>query len=396
MGQQQGIMFVIDSLWPGGAEHVLLNLVQGLCSERKYRPVVACLHDAGPLAKDFVEKGIPVHPELLKDRYDVAAISRLMKLIKAYRVRVVVAVGSGGNRMFWGTLAGKLAGVKVVVWSHTFSQPGHPEFEMINHVLYPLVDRFIALGKRHKACMANRDKVPEGRIAIIPNGIPLERYERPQWRDRARSILGLADENIVAVGMIGNLRPSKRHDVFISAAKEVVKSRRDVHFFIVGDGPNRASVRTWAQDSDLLGRYLSIFGHRDDVPHLLPGFDVMCICSEYQECQSMVALQAMAAGVPVVSNIIGSMDEAIVDNHSGFFYPTLNSGVLANRLLEVIAQPELRMKVKSHSRTMVEKKFTTERMVRDFTRLFDDLLANSNRQTGSLALLSRCLSSRPS
>jgi len=389
-------MFVIDTLRPGGAEHVLLNLAQGLKSQGKYVPLIVCLHEAGPVAREFLDMGIPVHAEFLKDRYDAKVVLRLVQLIKANGVRIVVPVGCGGNRMFWGTLAAKIGGAKVVVWTHTFSQPGHPEFELANRVLYPLVDRFVALGKRHKACLAFRDKVPDGKILTIPNGIPLERYGNSRWRDRARAVLGLAAAHIFAVAMIGNLRPSKRHDVFIAAAKEVVKQRRDVHFFIVGDGPNRSAVRTWAQESDLLGRYLSLFGHRDDVPQLLPGFDLACICSEFQECQSMVALQAMAAGVPVMSNFIGSMDEAITDNHSGFFYPTLHPSALAARILEVIAQPQLRKTVSNHSRKIVETRFTSDRLVRDFTQMFDELLANPNHTTGSLAILSRVFSSRPS
>ncbi|MFA5865031.1 MAG: glycosyltransferase [Phycisphaerae bacterium] len=392
MAQRAGIMFVIDTLLQGGAEHVLFNLAQGLVAGGKYRPVVVCLKEAGPLAGKFQQAGVPVFPQMLKDKYDARVLLALVRLIQEHHIKIVIPVG-GGERMFWSTLAAKIAGVKSVIWSQTFSQPGHPEFDLSNRMLYPLVDKFIALGARHKLCLALRDKVPEGKIAIITNGIEVHHNDSSHWRDRARSILGLADENVLAVGMIANLTPSKRHDIFIQAARQVVGAFRDIHFFIIGDGPSRNDVRMLAQKSELLGRYLSLLGHREDVPQLLPGLDLVCQCSEYHECQSVTALQAMASGVPVISNFIGSMDEAIIDNQTGFFYETLTPTALAKKILQVAPKPALRQSVSQAARKLVEEKFSCQRLVKDFIELFDNLLAVNYRCTGVLALLSRNSSS---
>ncbi len=385
-------MFIHNSLWPGGAEYSLLNLTQELLQAGKYQPVIVCLQEPGPLAEKFRQLGIPVYSGLFRDKYNVLVIPCLARLIAQERIRIVVPVGSGQNPMFWGTLAAKTLGIKVVVWSHFFSQPGHPEFELSNRVLFPLIDQFVAQGKRHKECMTWRDKVPQGKISVIPNGIPLDHSRNHQWRDRARAILGLADENITAIAMIANLRPGKRHDIFIQAAQKVVGQCRDVHFFIIGDGPARANVRAWAQKSDLLGRYLSILGFRDDIPHLLPGLDLVCLCSEFKECLSLVALQAMASGVGVLSNVIGSMDEIITDNQTGFFYHPLTPNALADKILDVIRKPELRKQIATCAQSQIDHKFTADRMAGDFTRLFDRLLATSYRQTNNLAILSRILS----
>ncbi|NLE30189.1 MAG: glycosyltransferase [Phycisphaerae bacterium] len=391
--QQTGIMFIIHSLWPGGMENVLLSLVQKLRSLGRYKPMVVCLGEAGPMAEKFRNEGIDVHAQVLNHTFDFNVLPRLLRLIRKNAVRIIVPVGSGGNRMFWGTLAAKAAGIKVAVWSHTYSQPGHPEFEQSNRVLYPLVDRFIALGHRHRECLAWRDGVPAGRIVCIPNGIEPERYDSDRWRDRARAILGLADENVFAVGMIANLRPSKRHDIFIQAAQKVVQQNRKVHFFIIGDGPTRDRVRARASGSALLGPYLSLLGHRDDIEKLLPGLDLVSIVSEWQECLSIVALQAMAAKVPVMSNFIGSMDEIITDNQTGFFYPSLDPDTLAKRILEIIPNTELRKQTALAGSDRVRKKFTVDRMTEQFTQLFDEMLAMDLRQTHQIGFLRRILSS---
>ncbi|NLX07571.1 MAG: glycosyltransferase [Phycisphaerae bacterium] len=373
--QANGILFVINRLETGGAEHVLLDLVRELQRRGRYRPVIACLKDRGPLAAPLEEAGIAVHEKLLADRYDYHAAPRLMRIIRGEGIRALTAVGSGGDRMFWGTIAARAAGVPVAVWAHIYSQPGHLNFESVNRLLYPLVRRFVALGRRHKRSMASLDKVPLGKIAVINNGVDVERFDHPEWRDRARSILGLADENVTAIAMIANLRADKRHDIFIAAARQIVRHRRDVHFFVIGDGPNRAAVHQWARQSGLLGQYLSVLGQREDVSQLLPGLDLVCLTSEYHECLSLSVLQAMAAGVPAVSYFIGSMDEAIVNNQTGFFFYQLSAAALRQRLLEVIGDGDLRREVAGHARDLVRRRFTVEKMTDDFTALFDSLPA---------------------
>ena len=340
------------------------------------------------MAEKFRNEGIDVHAQVLNHTFDFNVLPRLLRLIRKNAVRIIVPVGSGGNRMFWGTLAAKAAGIKVAVWSHTYSQPGHPEFEQSNHVLYPLVDRFIALGRRHRECLAWRDGVPAGRIVCIPNGIEPERYDSDRWRDRARAILGLADENVFAVGMIANLRPSKRHDIFIQAAQKVVQQNHKVHFFIIGDGPTRDRVRARASGSGLLGPYLSLLGHRDDIEKLLPGLDLVSIVSEWQECLSIVALQAMAAKVPVMSNFIGSMDE-IIRNQTDLLSVAGPEPLAKNS--RIIPNTELRKQLPR--RLVGRKKFTVDRMTEQFTQLFDEMLAMDLRQTHQIGFLRRILSS---
>lgn len=374
MPDRIGILFVTNTLTTGGAEHVLIDLARRLARHERYRPVIACLKDRGPLADTLADDRIPIYDGLLTDKYDVKAIARLYHCIRAERVRIVVPVGSGGDRMFWSTPAAKVAGTKVVLWSHIYTQPNHPSFETLNRVLYPFVDQFVALGQRHRQSMAWLDKVPLGRITVINNGIDVDTFDHPEWRDRARAILGLADEHITAIGMIANLRDDKRHDLFIDAAKQVVQHRRDVHFLIIGDGPCRAAILRWAQQGDLLGQYLSLLGRRDDIAQILPGLDVLALCSEYHECLSLAALQAMAAHVPVVSSVIGSMDEAITDDETGFFFQPLTADAFARRLLAVIENPACRRDVAQNAYGRVKARFTAETMTHHFTTLFDKLL----------------------
>jgi len=378
-----GILFVADSLQPGEAQDSLATLVRGLDESGRYRPVVVCLHDGGPAHVDLAESGVAIHEYSLDSAFDFKIVARLVRLIRRERIRIVVSLSNGSASVLWGILSARAAGAKRVVWSHTYSQVGHPGFGPSERVLYPLVDRFIGLGGRHRRNLASFDKVPAGRIRVISNGVDVDRFDHPEWRDRARSILGLADEGVIAVGMVGRLLPHNRHDIFINAAKQAARQHCDVHFFIIGSGPELATVQRWAHGSDLLGQTLSLVGHRDDMAQLLPGLDLLCLCSEYQDCLSTAALQAMATRVPVVSNGFGSINEVIADNRTGFLYRPLTASALADRLLNVIGQPELRQDVADRAYQQIKEKFTAQTMSQRFCRLFDEMLAvRPDRQIG--------------
>jgi glycosyltransferase involved in cell wall biosynthesis len=378
-----GILFVADSLQPGEAQDALATLVRGLNESGRYRPVVVCLHDSGPSHVDLAESEVVIHEYSLDSTFDFKIIARLVRLIRQERIRIVVSLSNGSASVLWGILSARAAGAKRVVWSHTYSRVSHPGFSPSERVLYPLVDRFIGLGGRHRRNLAWFDKVPAGRIRVIPHGVDVDRFDHPEWRDRARSILGLADEGVIAVGMVGRLLPHNRHDIFINAAKQAARQHCDVHFFIIGSGPELATVQRWAHGSDLLGQTLSLVGHRDDIAQLLPGLDLLCLCSEYQDCLSTAALQAMATRVPVVSNGFGSIDEVIADNRTGFLYRPLTASALAERLLDVIGQPELRQDVADRAYRQIKEKFTAQMMAQRFCRLFDEMLAvRPDRQIG--------------
>ncbi len=370
----KSVIFMVNSLLPSEVEETFFELVEELAYSRRYKPVVACLKFAGERKAYFDKINVPVYHRLIRHKYDFAVVHRLFQIFRRERVSIVIPVGIGDERVFWGVLAGKLAGAKVIVWSHAYPLPGHSTFELFNRLFFPSIDKFIAFGRRHKVALAWRDKVPEGKIEIVPAGVKVERFDHPEWRDKARAILGLADDKIFAIGMTNNLIPSSRHDVFVESAKKIVKERKNVHFFIIGDGPNAGNIKKWARESELLGHHLSLLGHREDIPQILPGLDLVCICSEYQLALSSSALQAIAAGVPVLSNVIGSMDEIIEDGKTGFFYHPLTVDTLVGKILELLDNRDVLSQVARNAKLLVKQKFRVENMRERFINIFDSLL----------------------
>jgi glycosyltransferase involved in cell wall biosynthesis len=389
---------VANRLAPGGSEGMLVRLALQL-DPRVVRPVVLCLKDAGPWAERLRARDVPLHAELLAHKFDFRVIGRMRRLIERYRPAVVMAVGNGGDRMFWSALAAR-GRVPLVVWSHVFPTRGRRSFEWVNRRLFPCVDTFVALGERHREALVEIEGVPAGRVRVIRNGIDAGEFDRPELAPAAREeMLAAFADNLrmarsvaqsrseadagrgdvagarsdtsppILVGIVGNLRADKRHDLFIEAARRVHAARPAARFVIVGDGPERATVQNLMKQADPAGEYLASLGSREDIATLVQGLDVVCLTSGWQECLSVAMLEAMAAGKAFVAPRIGSLDEALIDGVTGRFFEPYSAEAFAKVLVDLIDHPQARAELGRSAREKVRAEFTEAGMAREFERL---------------------------
>jgi hypothetical protein len=106
------VMFMISSMEVGGAEVLLAELVRRM-EPCHFLPEICCLKGRGPLGEELARE-IPVHHDLLKNKYDLRVWPRLVKILREQRIDAVVTVGAG-DKMFWGRLAAKRVGVPVIL-----------------------------------------------------------------------------------------------------------------------------------------------------------------------------------------------------------------------------------------------------------------------------------------
>lgn len=372
-------LFVTNRLEHGGAEWMMLMLARGLRSAGIHAGV-ACLKDAGPLADECQSHGVPVHDRLLRHKYDAGVIGRLAELIRRRRYNVLVAVGSGGDRMFWSALAGRTSGVGVVVWSHWCPTPNQTRFERANRALYRFVDRYVALGRRHRDALRWIEHVPSGRLRVIRNGIELPRFDQADQRADARRRLGLRDDQ-VAIAIVANLRREKRHDVFISAAQRLAPSHPRARFFIIGDGPDAPAVHAALRRASLPAGTIQLLGARPDVPRLLAGLDIVCLCSEL-ECFSLTMLEAAASGCAFIGPHSGSHDEFLVDGVTGLVVRPADVESLSAALDRLLRDASLRVRLADNARKLAWGKFGIDGTMCGFIELFNEVLG-ARRGRGS-------------
>lgn len=384
VGRPRRVLFATTTLEPGGAERMLLLLLQHLPRD-EVEPQVLCLKAAGSMADEFRDRlGVRVFERVLRFKTDAAAVWRIRRILRDEAIDVVVVAHSGGDRMFWTTLAARSMRVPVVVWSHWFPSATDAHFELANRVLYRFVDAFVALGARHRLAMVRHACVPAGRIAVIPNAIEVSRFADACSREEARGRLGLQAAD-VAVAMIANLRPEKRHDVFIEAARRLVRrdlAGRRLRFFVVGDGPSREAVQAAAAASGLDGQTLQLLGRRDDVALLLSGLDVCCLCSE-TECFSVTMLEAAAAGCVFIAPDVGCLGEFLDNRVTGRAIRPADPASLADAIYDLAADDGERARLAAAARDRVRLAYDAGRMAESFRALLSSMTRRDSRAYGS-------------
>ena len=183
----------------------------------------------------------------------------------------------------------------------------------------------------------------------------------PGRRAEARRVLGVAAEGPV-LGVVAYLREDKGHAILLRAMPEILRKYPDCSLVVVGDGPQRAHLEALARRLKIEAA-VRFVGLREDVPVVLNAFDVFCLPSVRNEGVPQSALQAGAAGLPVVSTAVGGIPEAVVHDVTGVVVPPGDSGALAQAICALIADPELRRRLGEAGGEHVAASFSIQRML---------------------------------
>lgn len=223
--------------------------------------------------------------------------------------------------------------------------------------------------KQH--CLQQEKFVANQKIWVIYNGIDLYRYTVNISKEKKKKELQISN-NTQVVGMVASLHPRKGHSDFLKAASIVLRTYPHTVFLLVGrDEGMKSELETLAR---ALHIHSSVFftGERDDISELLSIFDVQ-VSSSYAEGLSNAILEGMAAGNPVVATEIGGNPELIVHGETGFLVPPGEVSRLAEMIMRLLEDKNLRVRMGNAGRQRVEKLFGMEQMIQHTERLYINL-----------------------
>jgi glycosyltransferase involved in cell wall biosynthesis len=233
-------------------------------------------------------------------------------------------------------------------------------------------------------CSVIRDRlvaegVPAARTLVINEAVDLERVQHlPAANVHAELYL---PTHAPIVGNVASLVPQKGHHHLIDAAAEVVRHVPDTRFVIVGDGELRTSLEDQVRHRHL-ERHVFLAGFRADALELIKGFDVF-VASPVSEGMCSPLLDAMAARKPAVATAVGAIPELLSDGETGFLVPPRDHRAMAERLVALLEDGELRLRMGEAAVTRIERHFTVERMAERTAALYESLRAAGDYRSAS-------------
>jgi N-acetyl-alpha-D-glucosaminyl L-malate synthase BshA len=172
---------------------------------------------------------------------------------------------------------------------------------------------------------------------------------------------------------VSNFRPVKRV-LDVVRIFERVSRELDAVLLMVGEGPERSSAQALARRLGLLDR-LRFLGTQQTIEEIAGLADVFLLPSEL-ESFGLSALEAMAAGVPVVGSDAGGLPEVVRHTESGFLLPVGDVEGMATRTLEILRDDEKRREMGAAARQRVRSLFDAERVVSQYEAVYARVLGD--------------------
>ena len=193
---------------------------------------------------------------------------------------------------------------------------------------------------------------------VVLNGVELERFAAVR-RPVANRIIA-----------VGRLARQKRPDVLVRMVGHLRERIPQVELHLVGDGPDRAQVEALVTELRLRD-HVKLLGTRPDVPALLSRAACFVLASDYEGCPLSI-LEAMAAGVGVVSTRVGGVPEIVEDGRTGRLVESGDPLALARVVGDVLEDSELLRRLGEEGRRVAVARFSRERMAAEIQQLYDE------------------------
>jgi glycosyltransferase involved in cell wall biosynthesis len=220
--------------------------------------------------------------------------------------------------------------------------------------------------------LVRNEGIPRHRIRVIYNGVDVERFTaRPECRLSVRQRLGLCETDFVIV-QVARLDYMKDHMTAIRTMARLVRQVPAAKLLLVGDGPKRALIQAEIQAQNLEAS-VCLLGQREDVPELLGAADVALLTS-LSEGIPVTLIEAMAAQLPVVATRVGGVPEVVLDGQTGLLASAGDDAALADCLLRLANQPELRRQFGQAGRQRAEALFCQRLMHQQYADCFEEML----------------------
>jgi sugar transferase (PEP-CTERM/EpsH1 system associated) len=365
------ICHLVHSLHVGGAEMLVARLARRLRDRCRF--LFVCLDELGTLGAELRAEGFPVEVLGRRPGLDWRCVTRLSRLMRQLRVALIHA---HNYSPFSYALMARLLYRRPPV---LFTEHGrhHPDRRvakrvMFNRLLLQRRDRVIGVGAAVRQALILNEGMAADRVGILYNGIDPDQFASDvAERATVRRQLGLGPDDFVIL-QVARLDPLKDHATAIRMMQRVTRHCPSAKLLLVGDGPKREIIEAQIEQCRL-HEQVRLLGVRQDVAQLLAAADLFLLTS-ISEGIPLTLIEAMAAGLPVVSTRVGGTGEVVGDGETGLLAPANDDAALSTATLRFVEDPGLRQRMGEQGRVRARSLFSEARMAEQYRDLYKAML----------------------
>jgi glycosyltransferase involved in cell wall biosynthesis len=381
---------VIARLNVGGPAHHAILLTAGLDPTRFATTLITGVvgRDEGDLSVQARVRGVVpvVIPEMgrtIHPARDLAALGKLVRVFRQFRPDLVHTHTAKAGAL--GRVAALLTGVPATV--HTFH--GHALegyfspamsrlFVRIERGLARVTDRILTVSPRLREALLAMGIGRPGQVEVVPLGLDLDRFlGAPAGKIGLRSQLHIPPGTPL-LGIVGRLVPVKDHPTLFRALALLEGGSHAPHLCVVGYGECREGLRQLAHRLGMDSR-IHFLGWRSDLEAILGDLD-MVICCSRNEGTPVALIEAMAAGIPVLSTDVGGVGDLVTHGQTGWLVPPGDPPALARAIRTLLEDPALRSRLAAAARPVALEKHDLKGLLHRMEALYTSVLTEKLRQ----------------
>lgn len=361
------LLIVASSLWIGGAETVIRHLAEAI-DRNRFNVTVCYLKERGHIGDEIARLGIDIIGIADSPKVDYFTFIKLLKVIQSRKIDVVHTHTPHG--LVDASLCSLLLPRLKVINTFHFGNYPHavPRNMWMERIFSRFVTRLIAVGDVQKKQLQAVYGFPDRWISTIRNGVAIRSGSGDAAFRRKFDA-----ENRILIGTIATLIEQKGLSDLLDVAKVIRDSGRKAVFVIVGEGHLRKELEAKRQKLGLDDTVVFSGWVTNAAEVALPTFDIF-FQSSLWEAMSMVILEAMAAGRPIVATQVGENSQVIEDGVDGLLVQPRNIEEMATALCRLIDDQALRVRLGEAARSKVKQFFTVEHMTKAYEELYLDVM----------------------
>ncbi len=358
------LLFFIESLRSGGKERRLFELIKVLLSTPAMEIQLVLTRDDNMHYKEILSSNIKIYYTIRKGfKKDPRIFYKFYKIAKGFRPDIIHV---WGNLVAIYAIPAKVLLKTPMINNQITDAPLHISESILDHKLpFYFSDEIIS----NSYAGLKAYSAPRYKSRVIYNSFDFNRILELKSSSEIRKKLQISTKYIV--GMVASFSHYKDYDSYFEAALKILDKRKDITFLCIGDGDNRLYKNLVPKN---LEKKILFLGKINNVESYMNICDIGVLTS-FTEGISNALMEFMALGKPVIATGVGGTKELIDNEVNGYILAAKMPQLLANKIVELINNEDVRKKVGQKAKDQIINKFDPESIINEYLKIYKSICA---------------------